>query len=431
VSAQPARKVAPARGPLRGSARVPGDKSIAHRAVLLNAVARGTARVRGLPDGADVRSSISAVRMLGCSVDDDGDALRIFGRAGHFEAPRANIDCGNSGTTMRLLAGLLAGGGIEAVLDGDVSLRRRPMARVAKPLREMGAHVETTGEGRAPIRIHPAELRGTRIDLEIASAQVKSAVLLAGLAAAGETAVREPLPSRDHTERMLASMGIAVRRVGTTVSLDGPTLARCVDVDVCGDASSAAFFAVAAALVAGSDVSIREVCLNPTRIGFVAVLKRMGADVEVQIEGQRAGEPIGTLRARGSRLRATDITPEEIPGTIDELPVLAVAAALAEGTTIVRGAAELRFKESDRIATVTAMIAALGGRARATDDGMEIEGNAHLRGGARVATAGDHRLVMAAAVAALACREPVEIDQPESAAVSFPAFFPTLETLLP
>jgi 3-phosphoshikimate 1-carboxyvinyltransferase len=228
---------------------------------------------------------------------------------------------------------------------------------------------------------------------------------------------------------MLEAMGVAVERSGTTVGIVGPVVPRAIDIDVCGDASSAAFFAVAAALIEGSDLMIEAVCLNPARIGFVQVLRRMGADIRIEARGEVAGEPVGDIRARGSRLRAVEIGAEEVPSTIDELPVLAIAAAFAEGTTTIRGAGELRVKESDRIATVSAMLTALGGRAQATPDGMVIEG-VPLRGGARVATGGDHRLVMSAAVAALACREPVAIEDAEAAAVSFPEFFTTLEALL-
>jgi 3-phosphoshikimate 1-carboxyvinyltransferase len=421
------RIVAPAAVPLRGVVRVPGDKSIAHRAVMLNAASSGTSRVRGVPDGGDVASTIAAMQALGCSIERDGTALRIEGRAARFDVPRAPIDCGNSGTTMRLLTGLLAGAGIDADLDGDASLRRRPMERVAEPLRAMGARIETSG-GRAPVRVRSAPLTGGRADLRVASAQVKSAVLLAGLGAKGRTEVSEPSPSRDHTERMLVAMGVPVDRSGTTASLVGPATLRAVDVDVCGDASSAAFFAVAAAIIPGSDVTIEGICLNPTRTGFIDVLTRMGADVAVRRGADVAGEPVGALRVRGSKLRAVDITPGEVPATIDELPVLAVAAAFAAGTTTIRGAGELRVKESDRIATVAAMLGALGVRADEADDGLTIQGG-RPRGGARVATDGDHRLVMSAAVAALACREAVTIEQADAAAVSFPGFFAMLEEI--
>ena len=301
------------------------------------------------------------------------------------------------------------------------------MERVAAPLRTMGADVDTTS-GNAPVRIRPAVLRGASITLDVASAQLKSAVLLAGLSATGRTRVCEPVPSRDHTERMLASMGVPVVRIANGAAIDGPIVPRAVDVDVCGDPSSSAFFAVAAAIVAGSDVTIAGVCLNPTRTGFVGVLRRMGAHVDVVSRGEMAGEPIGDLRVRGSRLRATKIGAAEIPSVIDELPVLAVAAACAEGTTTITGAGELRVKESDRIATVVAMLQALGVRAGERPDGMVVEGG-RLIGGASVSTDGDHRLVMSAAVAALACERPVGVDDAGAASVSYPGFFATLEKL--
>jgi 3-phosphoshikimate 1-carboxyvinyltransferase len=365
------------------------------------------------------------VLSLGCNVERRDGVVTIEGRALRFGVPDHAIDCGNSGTTMRLLTGLLAGCGIEVVLDGDASLRRRPMERVAKPLRSMGAEIVTT-DGRAPLRISPARLHPASVTLDVASAQLKSAVLLAALSTEGRTEVTEPALSRDHSERMLASMGITIERRGTTSALRGPVVPHAVDVSVCGDSSSSAFFAVAAAIIGGSEVVVENVCLNPTRTGFVEVLRRMGANIQTRVSGDVAGEPVGSIRVRGnSALRAVEIGSEDVPATIDELPVLAVAAALARGTTVIKGAGELRVKESDRIATVADMLARLGARVTETSDGMIIEGGT-LRGGARIATHGDHRLVMAAAVAALACAEAVEIEEPEAAGVSFPAFFETL-----
>jgi 3-phosphoshikimate 1-carboxyvinyltransferase len=422
------RTAQPATGPLRGEARVPGDKSIAHRAVLFNALGRGNARVVGLPDGGDVGSTIHAVRSLGCRVVRENDALRIEGRAMALAAPPGPIDCGNSGTTMRLLMGVLSGQGFAAELVGDSSLSRRPMERVAGPLRTMGARVETTA-GHAPVRMAGGKLVAAEHRLAVASAQVKSALLLAGLQAEGRTKVVEPAASRDHTERMLAAMGVTLEHRGETVSIVGPAVPRSTDLEVCGDSSSAAFLVVAATLVPGSDLRVRDVCLNPTRVGFVQVLRRMGARIELDVRREVAGEPVGDIHVRASELRGVGIAEADVPATIDELPVVAVAAAVARGTTEVRGAAELRVKESDRIETTVRMLRALGGRAEATSDGMVIEGGT-LGGGACVETAGDHRLVMAAAVAALVCRRPVEIGQPEAASVSFPAFFEALAELM-
>jgi 3-phosphoshikimate 1-carboxyvinyltransferase len=421
------RTIRPASAPLRGELEVPGDKSLAHRAVLFNGCARGRARITGLPDGHDVLSSVAAMTALGCVVEGPRDGvLEIEGRAMRLAAPGAVVDCGNSGTTIRLLMGLLSGQRFESVLDGDASLRRRPMERVAAPLRELGACVTTT-DGRAPVRVLPAQLHPARVDTHVASAQVKSALLLAALSAAGTTTVVESVPTRDHSERMLAAMGIDVSRADGLVSIVGgvPTA---IDVALCGDASSAAFFVVAATLVAGSDVTVRGVGLNPTRTGFLSVLERMGANVEVSSERDVAGEPVGDLRVRGAELVATEIGGAEIPACIDELPVLAVAASLARGRTRIRDAGELRVKESDRIATVAAMLAALGIAVEERVDGLDIEGGA-LAGGARVDAAGDHRIAMSAAVAALAAARPVEIGGADAASVSFPAFYQSLEAL--
>ncbi len=422
-----ARKMAPADRPLRGEARVPGDKSVAHRAVLFNALAEGRARIEGLPDGGDVRSTIAAVRALGCQLRVQGRQLLLEGRAMSLAQPQDPIDCGNSGTTLRLLMGVLAGQRFSARLVGDGSLSTRPMERVAGPLRTMGARVETT-DGHAPVTVGGAPLAAGLHRLAVASAQVKSALLLAGLQAHGRTTVVEPAPSRDHTERMLGAMGIAVEREGAAVSVKGPAVPHAVDLKICGDASSAAFLVVAATLVPGSEIHVRNVCLNPTRTGYVNILQRMGASIVVESAGEIAGEPVGDIRVKATELRAVEIDEAEVPGAIDELPVLAVAAATAAGTTVIRGAQELRVKESDRIATMVALLRALGGRVEATPDGMVIEGGS-LRGGAVVETAGDHRVVMAAAVAALVCREGVEIREPDAASVSFPEFFATLERM--
>ncbi len=302
------------------------------------------------------------------------------------------------------------------------------MERVAEPLRRLGARIETTG-GRPPVHVWPARVRSADIALPVASAQLKSAVLLAGLFAGGRTQVCEPVPSRDHTERMLIAMGCPLSRDGTCAVIEGPCVVRCIDLDVCGDPSSAAFFVVAAALVADSDLTIESVCLNPTRIGFLTLLQRMGVQVDATVEREIAGEPVGSIRVRASSaLRGIDVTPQEVPAAIDELPLIALAGAFAEGRTRLFGVGELRVKESDRIATTEQMIRVLGGRAEAQADTLVVHGGG-LCGGARVATGGDHRLVMGAAVAALACREPVAIDDPDAAGVSYPEFFRTLEGL--
>lgn len=430
VMTQRSRTVAPARSALMARLRVPGDKSIAHRAVLFNAAARGLAIVRNLPDGADVASTVRAVESLGCRVTRaDSGELAVQGVDFRFRPSSAGIDCGNSGTTMRLMMGLLAGQPFRAVLDGDDSLRRRPMERVAKPLRAMGATVETTA-GKAPVSVTGGCLHGAVHRLEVASAQVKSALLLAALQANGGTEICEPRPTRDHSERMLRAMGVPIEASAGLVRVDGPCGLRAIDVNVCGDASSSAFFVVAGCLVPGSELTVEGMCLNPGRIGFVRVLERMGAIIEITQRGESAGEPFGDITVRASSLRATEIRPDEVPSCIDELPVLAVAAAAASGRTVVTGAEELRVKESDRIATVSAMLRALGVEVVEKADGMTIEGvgpGQRFRGGVVLESAGDHRIAMAGGVAALAADAEVRISDATAATISFPRFFELLD----
>ena len=417
--------VNPASGPLHGCLRMPGDKSIAHRAVLFNAAAQGRALIRGLPSGQDVASTVAAMRALGVAIEETPAGLVIEGCARRFRQPKQSIDCGNSGTTARLLMGLLAGSDIQVTLDGDASLRRRPMARVAEPLAAMGAEI-LTSEGCLPATVTGSLLRGASQRLSVASAQLKTALLLAGLSAEGSTAVQEPVLSRDHSERMLAAMGIPMVRAGNTVSVQGPATANCVDVDVCGDSSSAAFFVVGALIVPGSEITIEGVCLNPTRTGFLDILRRMGADIDTRVTGCTAGEDVGVICAKASALQGTTIEEEMIPSAVDELPVLAVAAACAKGRTVIRGADELRHKESDRIRSVATMLAALEISVDEKPDGMEILGGS-LCGGIAVDSQDDHRLAMSAAVAALAADAPVQITGAEAASVSFPNFFRVLE----
>ena len=425
-----ARFVDRARAALRGRVAVPGDKSIAHRAVMFNAAGEGEALVRGLPSGHDVASTMSAMRALGATVEPvSPGAVRIRGRAMRFEPSPGTIDCENSGTTMRLLTGLLAGQeGLVATLVGDASLSRRPMKRVAAPLIALGAHIDTT-DGHAPIVIHGSRLKAAPVVLAVASAQLKSAVLLAGLRADGLTDVTEPIATRDHTEKLLLAMGVAVRSSGARCSVRGPAVPACVDVAVPGDPSSAAFLLVAAALVGGSDVTLEGVCLNPTRLGFLEVLRRMGADIDCRVEEEVGGEPVGTIRCRASGLGPFEIGAAEVPAAIDELPLLAVAAAFAEGDSVISGAGELRVKESDRIATTCALLRAFGVEVEEKDDGMIVRGG-RPRGGGAVATHGDHRIAMAAAVAALAAGPGgVTLDDAAAVDVSFPEFFSTLARL--
>jgi len=333
---------------LRGVLRVPGDKSISHRAAILGAIARGTTRIFGYLQAEDTLSTLGCLRALGVSIQEQGSALEI--RGGALREPDQVLDVGNSGTTLRLLAGVLAGQGFHSVLTGDASIRRRPMDRVADPLRRMGARISGRQGGRlAPLAIAGGGLRGIAYRSPVASAQVKSAVLLAGLFAEGETSVAEPSQSRDHTERMLGAFGVEVAREGLTTRLRGPAALNATEVRVPGDLSSAAFLLVAAALVPGSELAVTDVGLNPTRTGVLDILGMMGATLDVRDRREEGGEPVGTVAIRAGRLRGAVIGGPLIPRAIDELPVLAVAASLAEGETVIRDAAELRVKESDRV----------------------------------------------------------------------------------
>jgi 3-phosphoshikimate 1-carboxyvinyltransferase len=416
-------RVAPATRAVEGDARVPGDKSISHRALLLGALADGRSVVRGFPGGADVLATLGAVRTLGATAAVDGDVVTLDG--GGLELGRGRdvaLDCANSGTTMRLGAGLVAGVAGRRTLDGDASLRRRPMERVAEPLRRMGARVDTTA-GHAPLVIAGGGLRGVECALTVASAQVKSAILLAGLRAAGTTAVTEPLATRDHTERMLATMGAAIAHDGARVAVEGGRRLRPLDVTIPGDPSSAAFLVVAALLVPGSRLRVRGVGTNPLRTGAFAILRRMGARIAVEQGRLEGGEPCGDVVVESAPLVATTIEPAEVPGAIDELPILAIAAAFATGTTRVSGAGELRVKESDRLRALE-QLRALGVAIETTADGFAIVGEpGRALGEGRVTTGGDHRIAMAFAVAALRSARGLVIDDPECAAVSFPGFF--------
>lgn len=428
----------PATGPLRGTAAVPGDKSVSHRAVLFAAMADGTSRLRRVLDSADVRATIGAVEVLGARVVEDarcGDGLTLtvtgWGAAGP-RPPHDPIDCANSGTTTRLLMGVLAGwSGRTFTLTGDASLSGRPMRRVTEPLTRMGARLELSEGGTLPVTIHGAGLAPAEHDLVVASAQVKTAILLAGLRAAGRTLVREPAPSRDHTERLLPAFGVAVGRDEATHAawVDGPAPLTPTDVAVPGDPSSAAFIIGAALIVPGSVVTVAGVDLNPTRAGFLTVLERMGADLAIRPAGEAGAEPVGDVTATFTApLTATTITAEEVPSLVDEVPLLAVVAAHAEGTTRFEGVGELRVKESDRLQALAGALDALGVTVRAGDDWLQVEGPAET-GGAVLDSLGDHRLAMAYAVAALAARAPVSIARYDAIGVSFPAFTEVLRSL--
>jgi len=423
-----ALRVGPGR-PLRGEVRVPGDKSIGHRALLLGALADGTSQVRGFTGGADVEATLGAVEALGARVRRDGTRLEIDGAGlGLGRAEPVALDCANSGTTMRLTAGLVSAVPGEVTLDGDGSLRRRPMERVAAPLRQMGARIETH-DGRPPLRVRGTHLTAIDYTLPVASAQVKSAVLLAGLRTAGETRVREPLATRDHTERMLAAMGGGVTRAPGMVTVRGGVPLAPLVLTLPADPSSAMFFAVAASLVPGAELVLRDVGVNPTRTGGLELLARMGATIERRDAHEEGGEPRADVVVRAGTLSGIVITPDEVPNAIDELPILAIAAALADGETRLSGAGELRVKESDRLAALE-QLRAVGGDLDVTADGFVIRGSGGrpLRGG-RIVAGGDHRIAMAFAVARLRSEQGVEIDDPDCARVSFPGFFEQLVAL--
>lgn len=413
---------------LVGHLSVPGDKSISHRAVLIGAVCEGESHISGFGRSADTEATIAAVRALGVVVlEDDVDVLRIDGvGTDGLRASEAPIDCGNSGTSMRLLAGLVAGQRGRFELAGDASLSARPMERVAEPLRRMGARIATT-DGHAPLVIDGAELRAVDYELPVASAQVKSAVLLAGLRADGRTTVVEPTPTRDHTERMLERAGARVTRRPTSVSVEPGDELRLGELEIPGDISSAAPFFVAAAIVPGSAITVHGIGLNPRRTGLLDVLERMGAKVAIYNRRPIGGEPAGDVEVRASDLVGAAVSAEEIPSLIDELPLLAVAASHARGDTIVHGAQELRVKESDRLEALVEELRRIGGHVRATADGFHVRGvPARLRGGV-VDSRGDHRLAMLGAVAGVASREGVDLRGAEAVAVSFPGFFDVLE----
>jgi len=420
-----AYEVAPG-GRLLGRLRVPGDKSISHRAIMLGAIADGITRVSGFLEGADALSTRNVFRAMGVRIDGPESArVTVYGvgREG-LRAPPGPLDCGNAGTAMRLLMGLLAGQPFASELVGDETLMRRPMRRVADPLRLMGARVETDGDC-PPVRISPSPgLRGIEYRLPVASAQLKSALLLAGLYASGRTTIIEPAPTRDHTERMLGGFGVRVERDGLRVAIEGGQRLTGCAIDVPTDISSAAFFLVGASIAPGSDLVLEHVGMNPTRTGVIDILRLMGADITVLAESEVGGEPVADLRVRSAELRGIDVPEELVPLAIDEFPAIFVAAACARGCTRVTGAAELRVKESDRIATMAEGLQALGVAAEPTDDGMIIEGRpdgAAFTGG-RVEAHGDHRIAMSFAMAALRASGPVSIGDTENVATSFPGF---------
>lgn len=422
---------------LRAEFAVPGDKSMSHRAAILGGLANGPCTITNFLPSEDCVNTLHAMRALGAGHEVIDELrgygpvnLRIHGCSMKLTAPENPIDCGNSGTGMRLLAGLLAGQSFSSELFGDSSLSGRPMGRITTPLSEMGAKIETHGEkpGCAPLKIHPAVLSPITYEMPVASAQVKSAVLLAGLFAEGKTTVIQPAETRDHTERMMEDFHLTCRREGNAISTYGGQVPRACDFVVPGDISSAAFWLVAAAALPGSRLLIQNVGLNPTRTAILKVLSRMGAPM-TEIIHSSEGEPIGNVEIHGAQLQATTIFPEEVPNLIDEIPVIAVAAALAKGRTIIRNAAELRVKETDRISTVVENLRKMGVEVYEYADGMEIEGGAQLHG-ARLDSYGDHRIAMAFAIAGLFAKGETIIENTECVNTSYPGFVHHLRAIL-
>jgi 3-phosphoshikimate 1-carboxyvinyltransferase len=418
---------------LRGTIEVPGDKSISHRAVIFNALANGEAHITHFLDGADCRSSITCLQALGVLVEHHGEQVRVVGKGLHgLREPADLLDCGNSGTTLRLLAGLLAGQpGIFAVLTGDESLRSRPQKRIVEPLRALGAALDGRQSGdRAPLAVRGASLRGGNYRLPIASAQVKSALILAALGGEGPLTLTGRTDGRDHTERMLRAMGVNISTDGETVTLvpAGEVPLAPLSLRVPGDPSSAAFWWVAAAIHPDAELTTTGVCLNPTRTGALDALRLMGAQIDVLNERSESGEPVGDVTVRSSNLRGAEIGGAIIPRLIDEIPVLAVAAAFAHGDTLIRDAQELRAKETDRIATVAAGLDALGVAVEPTADGMGITGGREVRG-ARLESHGDHRLAMAWAIAGLAATGETMVGGADAVEVSYPAFWSAVSAI--
>jgi 3-phosphoshikimate 1-carboxyvinyltransferase len=410
-----------------GHVAVPGDKSISHRAVLIGAIAEGETRVTGFGRSGDTQATVDGMRALGVEIEWIGEEELVVHGVGLRGLRAGAVDCANSGTLMRLLSGIAAGQDGEFTLSGDESLSARPMKRIAEPLGRMGAEVETTG-GHAPLVIRGSgALRGAELEPEVPSAQVKSAILLAGLNATGATTVIERFPTRDHTELMLQAAGAKIRRSGKSVTVEPAGALHLGEIAVPGDFSSAAPLLVAAALIAGSDITIHDLGVNPRRAGLLDVFERMGARVSVFNRDRLGRERVASVQVQPGELIATEVTADEVPGMIDELPLVALLASHARGETVVSGAAELRVKETDRIEAVTDGLRALGARIHSRDDGWTITGvPARLRGG-HVDARGDHRIAMLAAVAGLASREGVEIEGAETAAISFPGFYDLLD----
>ena len=418
-------KIRPARS-FRGTFRMPGDKSITHRAFIFGAMAEGVTRIEGASSGEDCASTRRCLTSLGLHFQDEPSGLVIQVQGGApLRRAATTLDCGNSGTTLRLLMGVLAGTAFASELAGDESLNRRPMERVASPLRLMGARIETTN-GRPPVRVLGTKLRGAALTPVAASAQIKSAILLAALQAEGRTTVHEPVATRDHTERMIGLFGGQVHRGGSEISIDGPQRLKGTRVLIPGDPSSAAPFVVAALLLPDSEVTIEGVLLNPHRVRYLDILRDMGASIETTITSGADAEPSGRIVARSSELTGVSIAPHDVPAVVDELPILAVAGALARGRFEVTGASELRVKESDRIACMVEGLSAMGAFIEELEDGFRVQGGAPLSG-ASVQSHGDHRIAMSLSVAALCAQGDTDVAGAEVVSISLPAFYNELE----
>ena len=412
-------------GPLVGMADIPGDKSCSHRALILGALAEGETRISGLLEADDVSATMRALEAFGAKVERQGGDWRITGVEWH--SPGTPIDCGNSGTTARLLMGAAAGFDLTATFTGDDSLSRRPMARVTQPLARMGALFE--GSDHLPVTLTGADLGGIDWSNDPASAQVKSAILLAGLRARGSVTVREPVPSRDHTEIMLREFGCDVFNDGDAVTLGLDRKLKGCDLAIAADPSSAAFALTAAMLVPGSRIEVRNLLVNPLRTGLFEALEEMGAEIALADERLQSGEVVATIHIGHAPLQPIEVTPQRIPAMIDEVPLLAVAAAFADGESAIHGLAELRHKESDRLGTIVAGLASCGVTEMVRDDSLHVFGRGRVRGGARIAAQGDHRIAMAFLVLGLASDEPVVVDSAELIATSFPGFVETMRGL--
>lgn len=415
---------------LFGEISVPGDKSISHRSIMFGALANGETTITNFLPGADCLSTIACFKKMGITIEQNGKEVRVVGKGFNgLTEPKELLDVGNSGTTIRLMLGILAGQNFSAVLAGDSSIAKRTMTRVVNPLRQMGAIIDGRNDGEyTPLHIRGGCLKPIRYELPVASAQVKSAILLAGLQANGETIVIEPEETRDHTERMIRQFGGQIVKEGNEIKVHGNQVLEGTEINVPGDISSAAFFMVAAAITENSEVILRNVGLNPTRSGIIEVMKKMGADITIEEEPSK-GEPVGTIIVRSSKLKGTTIGGDIIPRLIDEIPIIALLATKAEGITIIKDAAELKVKETNRIDTVARELSILGAKITPTDDGLIIEGGTPLHEGT-VTSHGDHRIGMMLAIAGLITKGKIELQDPDAIDVSYPEFFQHLQQLI-